>query len=375
MTGGAGALPWPGGLRSLDPVSHPKAICTDGSRANFMPQEGRHSGRVMIWLEGGGGCWSQQTCRDRCREEPYLCTAQTETGGRRPAREARDDSDQYSEYWQVFIHYCSSDLWSGTRAASSATFGNNFQGRNIFDAVLTDLIENFDLLSATELVLSGCSAGASGVLYSCDHLAGRLAGSAAGSGLRCVADAPDYYPADVTGTADCETRQPGFQAATTALWGRQLDQSCLQFAADTGVADPDLLCGAHSTSVPHVSTPLLLATPHFDRVITAIYACEEAVGAEGSPAFNALLSAWSAAHMRDITALTVARPDIAVYAPNCWLHCLTNAYPTMKVTEAQTGQRIGLGPFITKWLAGDGRSPQHANDDIATTNPTCAGLE
>ena len=55
------------------------------------------------------------------------------------------------------------------------------------------------------------------------------------------------------------------------------------------MADPDLLCGAHSTSVPHVSTPLLLATPHTDRVITAIYACEEAVGAEGSPAFNALL--------------------------------------------------------------------------------------
>ena len=79
-----------------------------------------------------------------------------------------------------------------------------------FDAVLTDLIENFDLLSATELVLSGCSAGASGVLYSCDHLAGRLAGSAAGSGLRCVADAPDYYPADVTGTPDCETRQAGY---------------------------------------------------------------------------------------------------------------------------------------------------------------------
>ena len=42
VTGGAGALPWPGGLRSLDPVTHPKAICTDGSRANFMPQEGRH---------------------------------------------------------------------------------------------------------------------------------------------------------------------------------------------------------------------------------------------------------------------------------------------------------------------------------------------
>ncbi len=67
-----------------------------------------------------------------------------------------------------------------------------------------------------------------------------------------------------------------------------------------------------------------------------------------------------------------ARPDIAFYAPNCnSLHCMMYTYPDLRVAQHETGEPIGVTDFVNKWLVGDGKTPQHANDDMAVDNPTC----
>ena len=83
----------------------------------------------------------------------------------------------------VYVHYCSSDLWSGTNAASSSTGGYNFQGKNIVDSIIQDLSDNHNLLTATKVVLTGCSAGAAGVSFNCDDLAAKMPNA----DFRCVA--------------------------------------------------------------------------------------------------------------------------------------------------------------------------------------------
>ena len=83
----------------------------------------------------------------------------------------------------VYVHYCSSDLWSGTNPASSSTGGYNFQGKNIVDSVIQDLSDNHNLLAATKVVLTGCSAGAAGVSFNCDDLAAKMPNA----DFRCVA--------------------------------------------------------------------------------------------------------------------------------------------------------------------------------------------
>ena len=44
----------------------------------YRHEPGRHSGKVVIYLEGGGACWSTETCAERCdpaSPEAELCTA------------------------------------------------------------------------------------------------------------------------------------------------------------------------------------------------------------------------------------------------------------------------------------------------------------
>ena len=95
----------------------------------------------------------------------------------------------------MFVHYCSSDLYTGTREASEETGNYIFHGRYIVQAVVDDIIiiiiiiigryivqavvEDIimhapNLENLKQLVLMGESAGAYGVGFNCDLVADRL---------------------------------------------------------------------------------------------------------------------------------------------------------------------------------------------------------
>ena len=101
---------------------------------------------------------------------------------------------------------------------------------------------------------------------------------------------------------------------------------------------------------------------HLDPIIAYYFGCGN-VSAE-------FLAKWAAGHAKEVSSLVTARPDIAVYSPNC-LHCMMYGYPDLRVAQQETGELIGVADFINKWLSGDGTTPQHAIDDIAVANPTC----
>lgn len=67
------------------------------------------------------------------------------------------------EYNQVFLPYCSQDLWSGTANStsdpSSPAPGYFFSGHLIFRAVIDDLVSKYGLDNASIVILSGDSAG------------------------------------------------------------------------------------------------------------------------------------------------------------------------------------------------------------------------
>ena len=75
------------------------------------------------------------------------------------------------EYNFVYMPYCSQDLWYGQRTAvSPETFGLYFSGRHIIRATLDTLAATHDLKGATEVILSGNSAGGFGVYNNVDYL-------------------------------------------------------------------------------------------------------------------------------------------------------------------------------------------------------------
>ena len=63
--------------------SYPKAVCNDGTSASYYaPQEAHKAGQtVLVYLEGGGACFSADSCSSRCNgggEDSPLCTASTD---------------------------------------------------------------------------------------------------------------------------------------------------------------------------------------------------------------------------------------------------------------------------------------------------------
>ena len=54
----------------------------------------------------------------------------------------------------AYVPYCSSDCYTGTKAASAATQGFNFHGHYIVQAIVADLLENTWTSQAEEVTIS-----------------------------------------------------------------------------------------------------------------------------------------------------------------------------------------------------------------------------
>ena len=74
----------------------------------------------------------------------------------------------------VYVPYCSSDWYTGTRDASSLTHNFTFHGHYILEAVMSDLITRTEIAAAEKVVLMGGSAGAIGTEANCDFVAEKL---------------------------------------------------------------------------------------------------------------------------------------------------------------------------------------------------------
>jgi hypothetical protein len=85
--------------------------------------------------------------------------------------------DFYS-YNQVSVHYCSSDFWGGTGVKKSVnkTTGELwwFSGRKIVEALVLDLKQRHGFTNATNVILSGSSAGGAGITMNADEIKNAL---------------------------------------------------------------------------------------------------------------------------------------------------------------------------------------------------------
>lgn len=214
----------------LDTGVFPNALCNDGSGAVMFVRPASdvaHQDQWVIQLKGGGRCGDPDGCLQRwCSvDTPFgatqmagdpLSPMRTTMGGTGMLSRDPADGSPFADYNQVYVQYCSSDQWSGTRrdavvqshypcepggtcpsGAACPTEGAframcedqpvgyriHFLGRPIMDAVVSTLRRDGvgplthqgqtlpDLDTASEVVLIGGSAGGNGVINNIDHLA------------------------------------------------------------------------------------------------------------------------------------------------------------------------------------------------------------
>merc|ERR1719320_1358155 len=63
-------------LREL--TDYPLALCNDGTHATYHYTQGDiHNPYMLIYLQGGGACATEESCNERCKDGNALCTSDT----------------------------------------------------------------------------------------------------------------------------------------------------------------------------------------------------------------------------------------------------------------------------------------------------------
>ncbi len=188
---------------AIDSVEFPKAVCSDGTPGVFYvrPGTGDDINRWVIHLQGGGGCRDYDDCLARwCGQQgnlPYTANKMSSDWNadgitdlfehvNGPGMTSISPNNKFSTWTHVWAYYCSSDSWQGR--ASDVTFSgaNSFtldaRGHTILYAMrkmLRKLNANPawsaaggfvtpDLDDASEILLTGTSAGAKGAISNAD---------------------------------------------------------------------------------------------------------------------------------------------------------------------------------------------------------------
>mmetsp|Transcript_8619 Transcript_8619/g.26759 ORF Transcript_8619/g.26759 Transcript_8619/m.26759 type:complete len:449 (-) Transcript_8619:23-1369(-) len=175
------------------------AVCLDGSSPGFYfrpASDPENAKRWLIYIKGGGWCYEPQDCLQRSG------TILGSSDGWAPTNElggmmSTDPlvSPSFYAYNHVSIEYCdgasfSGDVDSPVQVAAGTHGGANgtvyFRGHRILQRIFEVLMDDYGLDSATDVLLTGCSAGGLAVYLHCDEVAEMLHASERQLNYRCA---------------------------------------------------------------------------------------------------------------------------------------------------------------------------------------------
>ncbi len=332
----------------VDNSVFPDAICNNGDPAVFFfrPYKGEaNRNKWLIILNGGGGCGTGPSCAARwcwCRSTDANVTGGCEFAGETTnfsmanmngddragidgsGITLRGDSQRpnpLGDYNTVRVVYCSSDTWTGTRRAvplsadhpktgQEVSFSVHFLGSRIIDSVMDilrkskgeparftfgDGAELPDLDDATEVILSGDSAGGAGVIGNLDRVSDLLVANNTSCqngncplivrGLMDAIVGPDLARLDFSNSALAEAglgdSYSDFLAVSAAgperNLGTRADASCLEWHAQNAPGTSNMCFDAMHVIRHHVTTPFFVRMGLIDSLVSRNY-IESGVG-------------------------------------------------------------------------------------------------
>jgi hypothetical protein len=156
-------------------VPFDNAFCGNGTSTGIGVNLSSTPGaRPLIYLEGGGACWSEITCNT-------LMTASYFTSGYGAAELAMETADPayiglpggffdrtsaanpFKDYSYVYIPYCTGDIFSGDNVVPYGSSDAHFVGYRNITVFLDRIVPTF--ASADRVILAGSSAGGFGAAY------------------------------------------------------------------------------------------------------------------------------------------------------------------------------------------------------------------
>lgn len=273
-----------GDLRKIV-INSPDAVCNDGTpaviyvrpaRPGATEPDGPSANRWLIHFLGGSNCSSYEECGTRwCGIGQWsgrlMTTAWEGETTTRDGIFKRDGINRIADRNLVLMKYCSSDNWQGRKSDvvlrsetdPSQAYSLHFRGATIVSAIFDALERGVNgmprLTQATDVLISGDSAGAVGARTHLDRLAARL--RANNPNVRVRGNFEATFDPDLNGKQGFpagDPRDPVYQRKMdqyrTVFQGQrdaQLDDSCL--AAHPTAA---YLCADNGyLTMNHITTP------------------------------------------------------------------------------------------------------------------------
>ncbi|MRG96547.1 pectin acetylesterase-family hydrolase [Polyangium spumosum] len=155
-------------------VPVPEAKCRNGSATGFGVRINPASTKLVIFLEGGGACFNGTTCN--LNPSSYgqgNFDGWKNGGGQNGIFNTTNDANAVKDWSFVYVPYCTGDVHAGDNTADvpglGAPKGQQFVGYANIGHYLKRIIPTFK--GATEVLLTGVSAGGFGAFYNYDRVA------------------------------------------------------------------------------------------------------------------------------------------------------------------------------------------------------------
>lgn len=242
-----------------------EAVCNDGTSAVYYhrPAEVGFEDKWVVWFEGGGGCLSPEDCAQRWETERYLMTSSTSGEFAQKGGVLSVDAEENPDFYQwnhVMLNYCSSDSWHGDAVHEAAGRTWYFKGKDIVEAVFEDLMDpeifgDDNLAAASQVLVTGTSAGGGGVSQNINDIAGWLDGI----DVRAVIDSSWSIDRPDLSLAEFDRSEVSDEAYV--FRGSRVDNACLADYPD----DPGQ-CQILEVLYPYFAVPTFIYIDQLDRL-------------------------------------------------------------------------------------------------------------
>ena len=344
-------------LKLLDLEKHPYAKCMDGSPAGYYFVSNSSSRSWIIELQGGGECASRKLCDTRIGTPLFSSKYFPRTvvfdflNSKQNAK--------LNTFNRVLIPYCSQDLWTGQRKTNNDdTFGYFFSGHLILEAVLKELESLSDIKSASQIILTGESAGGIGVWPNVDWLAGMYPGA------RVVA-APIagfyFFAYPFTGPGHTSSGLADFRKSAWpshySLWESFVDVTCAR-----NLLEP-AYCILANYSLPFIDSKAFIIESQTDKVVLLYHDWIPNQDPSWSSSVKEYFRRWQ--HNMSI-ALQSSSSDYSkngVFSPACFIHTGFNL-------QSPVINGLNFVEAFSKWFF-DGEAVKLQDDCGILCNPSC----
>merc|ERR1740121_2855490 len=241
------------------------AKCLDGSPALYYWRKGTGTGinKWYIWQQGGGWCYDLKSCVERSKGQLGSTKDDKPSISFNVGYQSMDQKVNPLMYnWNsVFIRYCDGASVSGDKVTPTVV-GNStlfFRGRAILDAEIEDLLYQRGMKEATDVVVSGCSAGGLATFLHCDYWAKGIGLATNGSvKVACMPDSGFFLDEDHSPRYGSNMRNVfNFQESSA----EGLNAACVDAHRSSG--DPEKCIFAQWSSA-HIKTPTFPLQSEYD---------------------------------------------------------------------------------------------------------------